>query len=1218
MRTCLRIIRPLRSTRVFVLAISLAISVLPIAAQTTTNPLVFQNNYMVTGDYVVAGWQRSLTNAATHPGYFSGTISVPDPKQQDPTILAKAPSPNVTFRVPDGADVVAAVLYWQTVEKSSSTFAGRLAYFNGKPVAGTLPLGNQPPSWSSGGCSGPSNGTTLVQTYRADVRPYLRIVNGIIQPNDSFNVEFADSGSNGSTAPFTLGATLVIVYRVLSPDYPMNAISIYDGGFAPSTTMPNMMQSIWGFYQPATKNPVAKLTHIVGNGQINKLENVYFNGGAKPLPSLYSLGTNKGNPPFPGVYGNWDNPTWDVSGSVGSYKASALVNGLIQPAMVSTGVNSATSNSGCVTWGAIVFSTTVEQSSNSQGVSDNDGLLKAWKTNPVATQINGTTTSGYCAAGSSHNGIVDGACFPSASDTGWVSLPGAVPGQQDVFIQVDTMCHSVSDPTGVGICSASSPTCICSGSYGPPQDVTGKISSAFSTNGHNINLHWIPGNYIQAPVCQDNSGDPTIVPPLCMYPSQEGVVAWKSGLVAIKNQPIDSKNESETDCENAASTCHRVFQPGRKDSYHYLLFANRLGAPRWSFGAANLTNAVWGTDNTVTFTTSTPTPDPNSGIGYDRVTIAGSTSLPGMNGTFAVAFPSGANSFSINLGDSANPPTAPSAPITFTAVSDPNLAVYTGNAGTGSGMSDIGGSDSVITLGGWNDLATFNVFAGTTMHEFGHTLGLTHGGYTYPGYLKKQNYVPVSDPNCKPNFQSIMSYLFQVDLLYGGSDGTRKLDFSNPALGPLDETATGANIGPSPAYAATKWYALSRFDNAGNAATRHCDGTPKGGSPDMFETEGLNAEFTWSNQDVNYDGSVSNLNGFSDWAQDGLRNIGYMDLRQIGATGSNSSASGYNLGIGGGYNLGIGGGYNLGIGGGYNLGIGGGYNLGIGGGYNLGIGGGYNLGIGGGYNLGIGGGYNLGIGGGEDRGEINSDIANSYVRQPRFLNTSLTGPSQTQVSLSWMVPTFGKIDHYNVYRETSPDTSFASPVIVTSSDTTVTWPDPTSAGCTMYTYYVTAVIKDADSTFRESIASNRQTITTNCLFTGFGSPMQTAGDLSYSGTFSLGKPLVFTWQLQEPITLVFRTDLNLNTVLARYAGATPKSGKCPLPNTAPTVGTPLALFTPGTTPTLGTFIYDGKKNNFVYSWNTAGAQAGCYVLEVDVSYGQAIGFNAYKTSVLVK
>jgi hypothetical protein len=1188
MKTGVRIARSFfRNTILFVIAIALAVSVLPVAAQTTVNPLNFTNNYLVTGDYVVAGWQRSTTIAASHAGYAYGTISVPDTFQQQS--LAKAPSPNVTFRVPDGADVVAAVLYWQTVEKSSSNSAGALAYFNGYPVSAGKPLGNQPPTWSSGGCSGPSNGTNMVQTYRADVRPYLPITNGIIQPNGAFNVEFADSGSNGSTAPFTLGATLVIVYRVLSPDYPMNAIIIYDGGFAPNNTAPNVLQNMWGFYQPA-KNPVAKLTHIVGNGQANKLETVSFNGTANVLNSLYNLGTSKGNPPFPGLYGDWDNPTWDVTNYVGSPQGN--------PATVSTEVDSGSTNSGCVTWGAIVFSTTVDQS-------DKDGLLDVWKAN-----------RGYCAAGAHP----DGTCPLNTSDPGWVDLTGATPGQQDVFIQADTMCHAVSDPNGIGICKIGSPGCTCTASYGPPAGVTDKITSAFAN--HHINLHWMPGNYIQAPVCNDKD---LPSPQLCMYPSQEGAVPWKAGLVAIKNQPIDSVNESETDCETAPNgSCHRVFQPGKKDSYHYLLFANRLGAPRWSFGAGTLTSAVWNTDNTVAFTTTTPVPDPNSAIGYDRVTIAGALNLPGMNGTYKTT--PGTNSFSINLADNPNPPTAPSTPITYTAITDPNLAVYTGNAGTGSGMSDIGGSDSIITLGGWGSLATFNAFAGTTMHEFGHTLGLTHGGYSYPNYAFKTNYVPVSDPNCKPNFQSIMSYLFQVDLLYGGSDGSRVLDFSAPSLSALSEISGGAGLDPNAAYAATKWFALSRFNGTGDPATRHCDGSPKGASPDMFETEGLNAQFTWTaNQDVNYDGVATRLNGFSDWNQDGLRNIGYMDLRQIGATGSSSSASGYNLGIGGGYNLGIGGGYNLGIGGGYNLGIGGGYNLGIGGGYNLGIGGGYNLGIGGGYNLGIGGGYNLGIGGGEDRGEVNSDIANSYVRQPRFLTTSLTGNLGTQVSLSWMVPTFGNIDHYNVYRQTSPGTSFQlqSPFPITSNGSMLTATDPTSVGCTMYTYFVTAVILDpnAPNKQRESIASNRQTITTNCNFLGFGSPLQPAGSLSYSGTSSFGKVLTFTWQLQDPVSLSLRSDLNLNTVLANYAGPVPSSGKCPVPSAANILSTQV-LYSPGGTPTLGTLTYDPKKMNFVYNWNTSSApKAGCYVLEVDVSYGQVPGspaFKAYQTTVQLK
>ncbi len=72
---------------------------------------------------------------------------------------------------------------------------------------------------------------------------------------------------------------------------------IYDGAYAPSNTAQNTSQTMAGFYQPAT-SPVAKLTHIVANGQPNKSEQVYLNSQSQPLPSLYGT-----LPPFPGIYG---------------------------------------------------------------------------------------------------------------------------------------------------------------------------------------------------------------------------------------------------------------------------------------------------------------------------------------------------------------------------------------------------------------------------------------------------------------------------------------------------------------------------------------------------------------------------------------------------------------------------------------------------------------------------------------------------------------------------------------------------------------------------------------------------------------------------------------------------------------------------------------------------------------------------------------------------
>src|SRR5689334_3493850 len=73
----------------------------------TDPPLNFAQNYLVRGDFVVAGAQGLPTNFDFNNGLAIGTITVPDP------------NPGITGQnmVPPGGEVMAAVLYWQTVEK---------------------------------------------------------------------------------------------------------------------------------------------------------------------------------------------------------------------------------------------------------------------------------------------------------------------------------------------------------------------------------------------------------------------------------------------------------------------------------------------------------------------------------------------------------------------------------------------------------------------------------------------------------------------------------------------------------------------------------------------------------------------------------------------------------------------------------------------------------------------------------------------------------------------------------------------------------------------------------------------------------------------------------------------------------------------------------------------------------------------------------------------
>ncbi|MBI1741614.1 DUF11 domain-containing protein [Candidatus Acetothermia bacterium] len=128
-----------------------------------------------------------------------------------------------------------------------------------------------------------------------------------------------------------------------------------------------------------------------------------------------------------------------------------------------------------------------------------------------------------------------------------------------------------------------------------------------------------------------------------------------------------------------------------------------------------------------------------------------------------------------------------------------------------SGVSEDGGNDLMVTLGGWSN-ETLNINAGlgpgpvdpskptqhlllpgaqrrveaaTLMHELGHTLGLCHGGPKSSNVDECDQNNPTRPPeiNCKPNYLSVMSYSLQL----ANIDPTRPLDYSREALPTLDE-----------------------------------------------------------------------------------------------------------------------------------------------------------------------------------------------------------------------------------------------------------------------------------------------------------------------------------------------------------------------------------------------------------------------------------------------
>ena len=91
----------------------------------------------------------------------------------------------------------------------------------------------------------------MLRTYRADVGGALPVDgNGNPIANSSFEVRLP---SSGNSTPLTLGATLVIIYRIPAgaggPSIPLNAIVIYDGDYSQSNTQLTMTQKLQGFYE---------------------------------------------------------------------------------------------------------------------------------------------------------------------------------------------------------------------------------------------------------------------------------------------------------------------------------------------------------------------------------------------------------------------------------------------------------------------------------------------------------------------------------------------------------------------------------------------------------------------------------------------------------------------------------------------------------------------------------------------------------------------------------------------------------------------------------------------------------------------------------------------------------------------------------------------------------------------------------------------------------
>lgn len=208
---------------------------------------------------------------------------------------------------------------------------------------------------------------------------------------------------------------------------------------------------------------------------------------------------------------------------------------------------------------------------------------------------------------------------------------------------------------------------------------------------------------------------------------------------------------------------------------------------------------------------------------------------------------------------------------------------------TNSGIADFPGGDMLITLGAFEDsnglpIGTDYMQAATLMHESGHNFELTHAG---PPQIPRE-------PNCKPNYLSVMNYLFQLRGLLD-ANGVPQLDYSRQALAGIFETTLFDAPFTDVPYR-TGWYAplaTSYLKNFAPPATRHCDGS------DLLRTTDSSGNVVFPEPPMVRVDSLGLAGLGLDWNADGLINQGGIpggDLNGVQDVNFNGAALALNEG----------------------------------------------------------------------------------------------------------------------------------------------------------------------------------------------------------------------------------------------------------------------------------------------------------------------------------
>jgi hypothetical protein len=190
-----------------------------------------------------------------------------------------------------------------------------------------------------------------------------------------------------------------------------------------------------------------------------------------------------------------------------------------------------------------------------------------------------------------------------------------------------------------------------------------------------------------------------------------------------------------------------------------------------------------------------------------------------------------------------------------------NSQLATGASGS-SGLAELPGNDFIVTMGNWGFTTTagaqlnqlINMQAATVMHELGHNLGLRHGGF--------------EDTNYKPNYWSVMNYLYQLAGLDGNPSGRTAYQRWRNQKG--DKTPSGCSLANSPCGSPAQFimdYSDGSSISLNEAALLEANNIGRGSVAGAYADWNQNGSLTATLQarDLNVDGLQTTLSDFNDW-----------------------------------------------------------------------------------------------------------------------------------------------------------------------------------------------------------------------------------------------------------------------------------------------------------------------------------------------------------------